>query len=58
MTVEEFTEKYNGAPFSLDELAGTIIGESVPEFDQKANSYLKARDALLIMLDEAGYEFG
>ncbi|MFA5313464.1 MAG: hypothetical protein WC375_09155 [Methanomassiliicoccales archaeon] len=59
MTLEEFLENYDGAPFDTDEAANlaSYISDS-PELSKAAKVYLKARRELDYRLEEVGFEFG
>ena len=59
MKLKEFLELYDGAPVSLDEIAGRA--EAVEDenlLSYAAKSFGAAREIFLIELEKTGFEFG
>ena len=59
MTVAEFLEKFNFAPYDLSEIAG-LLSQITDNDDlvEEAGAFLDAKENLHHMLDDIGFEFG
>ena len=59
MTIEEFKEKYNGAPWDIETLANVVIDEVVDDkLYSAATDFVEAFENLTSILDEIGFERG
>jgi len=59
LTVDEFMEKFNGAPWDMEELAAKAARVTDnKELSGAARAYSLARRNLEAILEEIGYEFG
>lgn len=58
-TVKEFLEKYNYAPYDLEEIAELASEVTDDEdFAGAAKSFLERKQNFEMMLDNIGFEFG
>lgn len=59
MTVKEFLEKYDGAPYMLYEVA-ELVSEITDDtnFADSAKAFLEVKENFEIILDDIGFEFG
>lgn len=59
MTIKEFLEAYNYAPYGLEEIAGLVV-EIIDGTDlvDAAKAFLEAKEKLEMMLADIGFEFG
>lgn len=59
MTIKEFLEKHNNAPYEFREIA-ELLTEITDDKDVAgtAKAYLESRENLEISLDDMGFEFG
>lgn len=59
MTVAEFIEKFNFAPYDLSEIAPQLVEVTDNEdLAEEARAFLDAQKNLYHMLDDIGFEFG
>jgi len=59
MSLEEFMEKYDGAPYSEEDFAIAAADvEDCPELKQSALDYMAAMDSFASTLDRIGVEIG
>lgn len=59
MTVAEFLEKFNCAPYDLTEVAGLLTQLTDNEdLAEEARAFLDAQDNIHHMLNDIGFEFG
>ncbi len=59
MKLKEWLETYNGAPYSLEEIAGTCKEiEDNDELQSLAKAFAEVKENFEMVLDDIGFEFG
>lgn len=58
MKIEDFVEEYNGAPYSVEEVAEVLVKVTDSDIALVAKDYLEVLSELYDALDDIGFEFG